>query len=131
MRPYFAALRHRLLQDPDVLGVHVSPLAASVVIDCRDSVAFLQLNQCLEPRPSTSSFGAVASGQNPIKSAPIGLAGVLDPAPDGRWPPTSSGAQLIDWVLAAVVRAASDEARRIAAPRRPGLPPMLLVAHAE
>ena len=41
---YFAALRRALLQHPDVLGVHANPLAASVVIECRDGFAFLTQN---------------------------------------------------------------------------------------
>ena len=65
---YFAALRRALLQHPDVLGVHANPLAASVVIECRDGFAFLTQNHHfpgLELRPIPAQARAESAAHAP------------------------------------------------------------------
>jgi len=139
---YFAALRRALLHHPDVLGVHTNALAASVVIECRDGFAFPTQNHRF-PGLELLPVEAHASTQSPLPAVIC--------APDGGHPsPTGGiglgavlikllvalatkqlGAQLIEWVFAAVVRAANAEPRRLAAPQRLAPPPMLLVALAE
>jgi hypothetical protein len=117
---YFAALRRALLQHPDVLGVHANPLAASVVIECRDGFAFLTQN-------ARNQLPTLTRGPDSGHSAPtgtIGLAAVLIKLLVAL-ATKQLGAQVIDWVVAAVVRAASAERHR-----RARLP-MLLVAFAE
>jgi hypothetical protein len=133
---YFAALRHALLQHPNVLGVHANPLAASVVIECRDGFAFLTQNHRfpgLELRPVQTR--APAQNQLPTltggpdsgrcsRTGTIGLAAVLIKLLVAL-ATRQLGAQLIDWVVAAAVRAATPERERLARL------PMLLVAVAE
>ena len=125
---YFAALRRALLQHPDVLGVHANPLAASVVIECRDGFAFLTRNHHfpgLELRP-VQTQGPARNQLPTLTRGPdsIGLAAVLIKLL-AALATKQLGAQLIDWVVAAVVRAASAERYRLAPL------PMLLVAVAE
>ena len=132
---YFTALRRALLQHPDVLGVHANPLAASVVIECRDGFAFLTQNHHfpgLELRPvqtgparnqlPTPTHGSDSGHSS--STGTIGLAAVLIKLLVAL-ATKQLGAQLIDWVVAAVVRAASAERHRLARL------PILLVALAE
>jgi hypothetical protein len=133
---YFTALRRALLQHPDVLGVHANPLTASVVIECRDGFAFLTQNHHfpgLELRPvqtqgpARNQLPTLTHGPDSGHSSPtgtIGLAAVLIKLLVAL-ATKQLGAQLIDWVVAAVVRAASAERDRLARL------PMLLVALAE
>ena len=140
---YFAALKRALTQPPDVVGVHINPLAASVVIVCRDGFELLGQNHRFpglellagEPcfpknnRPAPFAHGHDGSELNPADT--IGFLELiikLIVALATR----QLGAQLIEWVVAAVVQAAWHEAAGITA-RRQALeaPPILLLSPAE
>jgi hypothetical protein len=140
---YFAALRRALLQHPDVLGVHVNPLAASVAIECRDGFAFLTQDHRfagLELRPvQAHALGLLGPGSSLVGASAyslgrdtgeVGAVGLAAPLIKllVALATKQLGAQLIEWALAAVVAAATGEARRIAAPPRLPPPPALLVA---
>ena len=142
---YFAALRRALLQHPDVLGVHVNPLAASVVIECRDGFGFLTRNHRfagLELLPVQAHVpsdnpppdfvdGSQREHLSPVSPAgSIGLVALLIKLLVAL-ATKQLGAQLIEWAAAAVVVAARGEGRRIAAPQRLAPPRALLVALAE
>jgi hypothetical protein len=140
---YFAALQRALLQHPDVLGVRTNPLAASVAIECRHGMAFLSQNQRfpgveLMPvqahaiaRSRLPTFARGPDGGDPSPTGTIGFAAVLIKLLVAL-ATRQLAAQLIDWVVAAVVRAATHEASWMSA-RGQALapPPMLLVAVAE
>jgi len=140
---YFAALQRALLQHPDVLGVRSNPLAASVAIECRHGLAFLSQNHRLPgvelmsvkahaiARSGFPTFARGPDGGDPSPTGAIGLAAVLIKLLVAL-ATRQLAAQLIDWVVAAVVRAATHEASWMSA-RGQALapPPMLLVAVAE
>ena len=140
---YFEALKRVLSEHPDVLGVHANPLTASVVIECRegfDLTAHGPRFLGVEVLPANAS--GPASGQprhlmrlddevNTISKGAIGFAALvlkLIVAIATK----QLGAQLIEWVVEAFIRAAMHDANRTVARRRvPIAPAMLLVATAE
>jgi hypothetical protein len=111
-------------------------------LECRDGSAFLSRNHRF---PGLELLPAEAHEPPPTR-LPVGTyrtqgaTGWTDGALD--WPAgfikllvalvtKQLGAQVMDWLFAAVVWGASDEVRRMAAPQRMAPAPMLLVAMAE
>lgn len=137
---YFETLKRVLLEHPDILGVHANPLTASVLIECREGFDLTVPFLGAEVLPTNAS--GPASGQlrhlmrldnevNTISKSAIGSAALvlkLIVAIATK----QLGAQLIEWVVEAFIRAAMHDANRtVARRRRPIASPMLLVATAE
>jgi hypothetical protein len=126
------------MQHPDVFGVHVNPLAASVVIECRDGFELGGRNPrfpglevlAAEPHALTPFVG----GHDRSKPDPADTLGFVELIIKLIVALTTKqlGGQLIEWVVAAVVQAARHEADVVAARRQaPGRPQVLLLASAE
>ena len=140
---YFETLKRVLLEHPDVLGVHANPLTASVVIECREGFDLtVHGPRFLGAEVLPTNASGRASGQlrhlmrldnevNTISKGAIGFAALvlkLIVAIATK----QLGAQLIEWVVEAFIRAAIHDANRTVARRRvPIASPMLLVATAE
>jgi hypothetical protein len=128
---YFAALERVLGEHPDVLRVHVNPLTAGVIIECRkgfDLTAqhrrFLGL-EILEPKgiaPASSWPGYEARPNDAIDALPAALTFASVTLKLIVAITTKQVAvQLIEWVIDAFVQAARYEAQGRAARREPVL----------
>jgi hypothetical protein len=123
---YFAALERVLAEHPDIFRVHLNPLTAGVIIECRkgfDLTAqhrrFLGL-EMLEPEsalPPSRGYGAppdegIDTVAGALIFAPVILK-LIVAITTGQ-----VGVQLIEWVIDAFVQAARSEVQRRAAGRR-------------
>ena len=140
---YFETLKRVLSEHPDVLGVHANPLTASVVIECREGFDLTVGGPRIlgaEVLPTNAS--GPASGQprhllrlddevDTISKGAIRYAALVLKL-IGAIATKQLGAQLIEWVVEAFIRAAMHDANRTVVRRRvPIASPMLLVSTAE
>jgi hypothetical protein len=135
-KSYFAALQCALRQHPDVLGVYVNPLAASVVIDCRDGLAFVRQNyrfaslELLPAQVHDCGGNAAAPGPDGNHSTRNTSSCLVEPLMKLLIALATKqvGAQLVEWAVAAIVQGATP---LMPTPQRPTPPPMLLVSLGE
>jgi len=111
---YFEALKGALLKHPDILGVHINPLIASVIIECR---AEFQLTADNEFHGLRFTAGEIFAPQDyySINSVQLAhgrrLAALLGPllvAIATR----QLGVQLAEWIIQAFLQAAARELDR-------------------
>ena len=135
---YFDALKHVLLGHRDVIGVHANPLTTSVIIHCRQGfdltahgprlfgVQLLPASESGTASSQTQHLMRLDDEVNTISKGAIGSAGLVLKL-IAVVATKQLGAQLIEWVIEAFIRAAMHDANR----RAPMAPRVLLVATAE
>ena len=116
-------VKRHLLEHPDVLAVQLNPVTASLIIECRRGFELtaghrqllgLGIREPTNARPAYRCLGSAAP-HHEIN----GMSGILMLSHVVKLIVAIStrqiGPQLIEWVLAGVIQAATDEAQRRAA----------------